>query len=205
MHSIVVAAAAKLAFFHLEQNDTVSIAVIKKYDPLRVSASLMLTLLLPLLTLLYLELARSQSYVVQAPVSLQRFPNLNCVVHSGGETFSKEEPLLVFQKKVTWVANSPHLTSRAKSSEIHKLQIIVPAPPPVRSVRRTSIISPVQVSTPKLSNNDLVLCKEECLLKLVEETLAYVQMYRPWTEEFRLLITKLEQFAAWNAIKKPAP
>jgi hypothetical protein len=158
-----------------------------------------------LLTLLYLELARSQSYVVQAPVSLQRFPNLNCVVHSGGETFSKEEPLLVFQKKVTWVANSPHLTSRAKSSEIHKLQIIVPAPPPVRSVRRTSIISPVQVSTPKLSNNDLVLCKEECLLKLVEETLAYVQMYRPWTEEFRLLITKLEQFAAWNAIKKPAP
>ncbi|CAO3660392.1 unnamed protein product [Umbelopsis vinacea] len=95
--------------------------------------------------------------------------------------------------------------SRAKSSEIHKLQIIVPAPPPVRSVRRTSIISPVQVSTPKPSNNDLVLCKEECLLKLVEETLAYVQIYRPWTEEFRLLITKLEQFAAWNAIKKPSP
>jgi hypothetical protein len=205
MHSIVVAAAAKLAFFHLEQNDTISIAIIKKNDPLRVSASLMVTLLLPLLTLLYLELARSQSYVVQAPVSLQNFPNLNCAGHSGGETFSKEEPLVVYQKKVTWVANSPHLMSRAKSSEIHKLQIIVPAPPPVRSVRRTSIISPVQVSTPKPSNNDLVLCKEECLLKLVEETLAYVQIYRPWTEEFRLLITKLEQFAAWNAIKKPSP
>lgn len=195
-----ILAAAKLAVFHLEQNGTASTAVVKKDDPYRVSASFLVTLILPFLTLLYLEMARSQTNAVPAPISLKTFPTLNCAGHSGDEPSVKlphesDEKVHAYRKKVTWVASSPQLMSRTNLCDISQLQILIPAPP-ARTIRRTSN-NPARASFTKQSN-DTILCPEECVVHLVEETLAYFKLHKPLTQELRLLIPKLEQFAAWN-------
>ena len=204
MHSMIEVARQALLEYHHHTNATT--AMVKRNDPNRVSTSFLVTLLLPILTLVYLELSRA---TVPAPIAVKKYPEVHYAGHNGDETAIVKTVQIAHApstctKKLIWVASGPHLGSRPKLSDISKLKIAFPAttntPPLTRAVRRTSM-SPVQASFPEPTTGDHAIIHEECLLKLVEETLTYFQSNQPRTEALHRLIPKLEQFTEWNSVR----
>jgi hypothetical protein len=205
MHSMIEVARQALLEYHHHTNATTT-ALVKRNDPNGVSTSFLVTLLLPILTLVYLELSRAS---VPTPIAVKKYPEVHYAGHNGDETAIVKTVQVAHApttctKKLIWVASGPHLGSRPKLSDISKLKIMLPAtsttPPLTRAVRRTSM-SPVRASFQSPPTSDHAILQEECLLKLVEETLTYVQSNQPRTEALHRLIPKLEQFAEWNSVR----
>ncbi|KAI8579260.1 hypothetical protein K450DRAFT_242413 [Umbelopsis ramanniana AG] len=205
MHSMMAAARFVLLEYHHHTNETT--VLINRNDPNRVSTSFLVTLLLPILTLVYLELSRA---TVPTPIAVKKYPEVHYAGYNGDEiaivkTVQVAHAPSTCTKKLIWVASGPHLGSRPKLSDISKLKIMFPAtnttPPLTRAVRRTSM-SPVRASfDPPLPPPTDAQLHEECLRKLVEETLTYVQSNQPRTEALHRLIPKLEQFSEWNSVR----
>ncbi|KAG2185253.1 hypothetical protein INT44_002043 [Umbelopsis vinacea] len=203
MHSIISVAKFVLLEYHHHTNETT--VLVKRNDPNRITTSFLVTLLLPILTLVYLELSR---VAVPTPIAAKKYPEIHYAGHYGNETAIVKTVQVghapsTCTKKLIWVATGPHLGSRPKLSDISKLKIMLPAinttPPLIRAVRRTSM-SPVRASfDPPASDQAMV--HAECLRKLVEETLTYVQSNQPRTEALHSLIPKLEQFTEWNSVR----
>lgn len=204
MHSMIEVARQALLEYHHHANATT--AMVKRNDTNRVATSFLVTLLLPILTLVYLELSRSS---VPAPIAVKKYPEVHYAGHNGDETAIVKTVQIAHApttctKKLIWVASGPHLGSRPKLSDISKLKIAFPAitntPPLTRAVRRTSM-SPVKASFLQPTTIDHAMVHEECLLRLVEDTLTYFQSNQPRTEALHRLLPKLEQFTEWNSVR----
>ncbi|KAH8552890.1 hypothetical protein BGW37DRAFT_465993 [Umbelopsis sp. PMI_123] len=158
-----------------------------------------------ILNLVYLELSRTY---VATPVAVKKYPGVHYASNDEDETAIVKTVQVahtheICTQKLIWVESSPHLGSRQNLSNISKLEIVIPATdtvPLTPAVRRTSM-SPIRASFRKPAMNETEMAHEECLLKLVEETLTYFQANRPVTEELHRLIPKLEQFTEWNSVR----
>jgi hypothetical protein len=265
MHSIIQA--AKLTLCHLERNSTTSSALVKRDDSFSVSISFLVTIILPFLTLVYLELARNPLPVINAPVTIINFNNTNyngriksksieqvrksktqCVAgkvqilntgppsdlafcinnarcskdkqylqmedqvapkqmqadamqykvgkieitttYQSGSTVQVHEDKVIrsclIEKTETlqFVTGKVEVLSTDQPSDIGKLQICLP--------EKEAMHDTAQQTTPL----ETAMQREECLIKLVERTLAHFKVYPAFTKEFRSLIPKLEQFAS---------
>lgn len=266
MHSIIQA--AKLALCHLESNSTTSGALVKQDHSFSVPISFLVTIVLPFLTLVYLELARNPTPVIHAPITIINFNNpvrksiqkvkdklakpvrnskAQCVagkveilstsspsdlvfcVNNAGCSSDKQylqienqvAPKKLQENAMQYKVGKLEITSTYQSStsvqvvdkvmqscHIEKFETlqIVTGKVEVLSTDQASDSGKLQICFPdaetcsaavqQTKSLELIIQREECLVKLVEKTLAHFRLYPAFTKEFRGLLPKLEQFAS---------
>ncbi|KAJ2961797.1 hypothetical protein NQZ79_g3011 [Umbelopsis isabellina] len=266
MHSIIQA--AKLTLCHLERNSTTSSALVKQDDSFSVPISFLVTIVLPFLTLVYLELARNPVPTIHAPITIINFNNsIRKSIRKGKDNPSKP----VRNSKTQCVAGKVEMLNTSSPSDLafcvnnascssdkqylqiedqvalKKMQVnamqyqagkleitsiyqcgatvqvfdkvmqschiekfetlqVVSGKVEVLSTDQPSDNGKLQICLPETETSnlavqqtkslELTIQREECLVKLVERTLAHFRVYPAFTKEFRALLPKLEKFAS---------
>ncbi|KAG2175052.1 hypothetical protein INT43_006114 [Umbelopsis isabellina] len=266
MHSIIQAAKSTLC--HLERNSTTSGTLVKQDNSFSVPISFLVTIVLPFLTLVYLELARNPAPALHAPITIINFNN---PIRSSSQKAKDKPTKPIRNSKTQCVAGKVEMLSTSspsdlkfcvnnasccsdkqylqienqvapKKMQVHAMQYkvgkleitstyqsdtsvqvldkvpqschiekfetleIVTGKVEVLSTDQASDSGKLQICFPETETRtaavqqtkslQLTIQREECLVKLVEKTLAHFKVYPAFTKEFRGLLPKLEQFAS---------